>query len=104
MQAVLGASGRVPDGTPVIRGYDFNDGNDLDSVMASMFSTGFQATSLGQGIREINRMVCRFAVHSTLRWKPHGSAGTQPVLLVSGLRSLAAYSAFSCRIVGMAGA
>jgi Deoxyhypusine synthase len=64
MQAVLGASGKVPDGTPVIRGYDFDDGNDLEGVMASMVSSGFQATSLGQGIDEIKRMVRSFAVRS----------------------------------------
>ena len=64
MQAVLGASGKVPDGTPVIRGYDFDDGNDLEGIMASMVSSGFQATSLGQGIDEIKRMVRSFAVRS----------------------------------------
>lgn len=61
---MLGASGNVPDGTPVIRGYDFNDGNDLQSIMASMVSSGFQATSLGQGIDEINRMVRNLGMHS----------------------------------------
>lgn len=64
MQAVLGASGKVPDGTPIIRGYDFNDGNDLEGIMASMVSSGFQATSLGQGIDEIKRMVRSFAMRS----------------------------------------
>ncbi len=58
-QAVLGASGRVPDGTPEIRGWDFNSGRDLDGIMGAMFSSGFQATSLGQGINEISRMVRR---------------------------------------------
>lgn len=64
-QAVLGASGRVPDGTPVIKGWDFDNGSDLDGIMAAMYSSGFQATSLGQGVNEINRMVCRFVGPAT---------------------------------------
>lgn len=46
----------IPD-TPVIRGYDFNTGRDLDGLMASMLTTGFQATALGQAVNEVNRMV-----------------------------------------------
>ncbi len=56
-QAVLGASGRVPPGTPQIRGWDFDDGNDLHAVMRSMAHSGFQAAALGQGIAEVQRMV-----------------------------------------------
>ena len=58
-QAVLGASGNVPEGTPVIQGWDPNTGADLDGIMAAMFTSGFQATSLGQAIAEVNRMVRR---------------------------------------------
>ena len=56
-QAVLGPSGEVPHGTPQIRGWDFDDGNDLDGVLGAMLHSGFQATSLGQGIAEVKRMV-----------------------------------------------
>lgn len=46
----------IPD-TPIIHGHDFSKGNDLDSIMAAMITSGFQATALGQAIEEVNRMV-----------------------------------------------
>ena len=42
---------------PVVRGYDFNSGIDYPALLKSMYTTGYQATSLGQAIEEINRMV-----------------------------------------------
>eukprot|EP00798_Chlamydomonas_sp_ICE-L_P021735 gene21735-28757_t len=45
----------LPD-TKVIRGHDFDKGRDIDALMESMLTTGFQATSLGQAIHEVNRM------------------------------------------------
>ena len=62
MQAVLGASGDVPADTPTIRGWDFCHGRDLDRIMGSMIHTGFQATSFGQAIEEVNRMVRHMSV------------------------------------------
>ena len=47
---------RYPE-TPVIKGHDFNSGRDIDAIMASMYTTGFQATALGQAVNEVNRMV-----------------------------------------------
>lgn len=55
-QAVLVPTERTPE-TPVIRGYDFNAGCDLDGILGSMLTTGFQATAFGQAINEVNRMV-----------------------------------------------
>ncbi len=46
----------IPD-TPIVRGFDFNTPPDLDSLMGSFLTTGFQATSLGQAVNEVNRMV-----------------------------------------------
>ncbi len=40
-----------------VRGYDFNIGVDFDKLMQSYAYTGFQATSVGLAIDEINRMV-----------------------------------------------
>lgn len=57
-QAVLVPTETVPD-TPIITGHDFNKGCDLDSIMSSMITSGFQATALGQAINEVNRMVSR---------------------------------------------
>lgn len=56
LQAVLVPSAEVPT-TATIRGWDFNDGCSLDGIMAAMLRTGCQATSLGQAVDEINRMV-----------------------------------------------
>jgi deoxyhypusine synthase len=53
---VLVPTETVPDG-PIIRGHDFNRGRDLDSIMAAMMTSGFQATALGQAVEEVNRMV-----------------------------------------------
>lgn len=57
LQAVLVPSEQLPEDAPTIRGHDFNDGCDLDSLLGSMLRTGLQATALGQAINEVNRMV-----------------------------------------------
>ena len=41
----------------VVRGYDFNKGIDYEKVFASYRHTGFQATSLGLAIEEVNKMI-----------------------------------------------
>lgn len=43
--------------TEVVKGYDFNQGLDYEKVFASYRHTGFQATSLGLAIEEINKMI-----------------------------------------------
>uniref|UniRef100_A0A7S0RT27 Deoxyhypusine synthase n=1 Tax=Chlamydomonas leiostraca TaxID=1034604 RepID=A0A7S0RT27_9CHLO len=55
-QAVLVPTETIPD-TPAIRGWDFNKGCDLDGIMQSFYTTGFQATTFGQAINEVNRMI-----------------------------------------------
>lgn len=55
-QSVLTPSAEVPS-SATVRGWDFNDGCSLDGMMAAMLRTGCQATSLGQAVEEINRMV-----------------------------------------------
>lgn len=80
--AVLGESISMPKGTPICKGYDFNEAvqsknddtynsnnennnvssksisknNILDSLMSSMLTTGFQATNIGLAIDQINKM------------------------------------------------
>ncbi|KAL4457617.1 hypothetical protein ABPG75_012482 [Micractinium tetrahymenae] len=56
-QAVLVPSEQLPEDAPTIRGHDFNDGCDLDTLLGSMLRTGLQATALGQAINEANRMI-----------------------------------------------
>jgi deoxyhypusine synthase len=55
MQAVLIPNNTIPD-TPIIKGYEFSQGSDLDGIMNAMLTSGFQATALGQAVNEINRM------------------------------------------------
>ncbi|KAI8466116.1 MAG: deoxypusine synthase 1 [Monoraphidium minutum] len=49
-------SEKTPDG-PIVAGYDFNAGRDLDGLMAALATSGFQATALGQAVAEVNRML-----------------------------------------------
>lgn len=55
-QAVLVPTETIPD-TPVIQGFDFNSGRNLDAIMGAMLTSGFQATALGQAVEEVDRMV-----------------------------------------------
>lgn len=55
--AVLGESASMPEGTPVCRGYDFNNGVDYSAMLTSSYPFhGFQATNLGKAIEEVKRM------------------------------------------------
>ncbi|KAJ4932280.1 hypothetical protein JOQ06_010705 [Pogonophryne albipinna] len=56
-EAVLKPSCELPEGTLKIRGYDFNQGVDLQAVMDSFITTGFQASNLGLAFQEINQMI-----------------------------------------------
>lgn len=56
--AVLKRSERIPEDTPQVHGYDFNQGIDYSKLLESYVHTGFQATNLGLAINEINKMVC----------------------------------------------
>eukprot|EP00455_Lapot_gusevi_P044886 TRINITY_DN567_c0_g1_i3.p1 TRINITY_DN567_c0_g1~~TRINITY_DN567_c0_g1_i3.p1 ORF type:complete len:390 (+),score=120.87 TRINITY_DN567_c0_g1_i3:70-1239(+) len=56
-EAVLLASETLPDDTPVVRGYDFNQGVNYEALLKSYFTTGFQATNLALAVNEINRML-----------------------------------------------
>uniref|UniRef100_A0A3Q3INN3 deoxyhypusine synthase n=1 Tax=Monopterus albus TaxID=43700 RepID=A0A3Q3INN3_MONAL len=56
-QSVLQPSCELPEDTPKVRGYDFNQGVDLPAVLKSYFNTGFQATSFAMAIQEINHMI-----------------------------------------------
>lgn len=41
-EAVMVKSVPVEKGTPIVKGFDFNTGRDLDSIMAAAMTTGFQ--------------------------------------------------------------
>mmetsp|Transcript_22976 Transcript_22976/g.38460 ORF Transcript_22976/g.38460 Transcript_22976/m.38460 type:complete len:368 (+) Transcript_22976:420-1523(+) len=55
--AVLVASDTLPEGTPVIRGYDFNKGVNHDELLNSLLVSGFQATNFGKAVQEVQRMI-----------------------------------------------
>ncbi len=57
MQAVLAPSESMPEDAETVAGYDFDSGRDLDGLLGSLLRTGFQATSFGRAVAEINRMV-----------------------------------------------
>eukprot|EP01006_Ploeotia_vitrea_P019500 TRINITY_DN51706_c0_g1_i1.p1 TRINITY_DN51706_c0_g1~~TRINITY_DN51706_c0_g1_i1.p1 ORF type:complete len:383 (+),score=219.96 TRINITY_DN51706_c0_g1_i1:86-1234(+) len=55
--AVLVQSLPIEDGTPAVKGYDFNEEFDFDRFCDALLTTGFQASHLGQAIREVNKML-----------------------------------------------
>lgn len=57
LQAVLVPSEELPEDAVTVAGHDFNTETTLDDLMESMYRTGLQATSLGQAINEVNRML-----------------------------------------------
>ncbi|XP_071383955.1 deoxyhypusine synthase isoform X2 [Centroberyx affinis] len=57
MEAVLKPSCDLPEDMPKIRGYDFNQGVDHRALLQSYLTTGFQASSVGMAIQEINNMI-----------------------------------------------
>ncbi|XP_061079965.1 deoxyhypusine synthase isoform X2 [Conger conger] len=56
-QAVLVKSCTLPDDMPTVRGYDFDRGVDLKALLQSYTTTGFQASSYGQAVQEVNKMI-----------------------------------------------
>lgn len=55
--AVLMTSEKIPENTPTVKGYEWNDGINYSDLLKSFTISGFQSTNLGLGIEEINRMV-----------------------------------------------
>jgi deoxyhypusine synthase len=55
---VMIGSEDMPEGTPIVRGPDFNDPSiDLAALLASYATMGFQATNVAAAIEEINKML-----------------------------------------------
>ncbi|GKY92341.1 hypothetical protein MPSEU_000205100 [Mayamaea pseudoterrestris] len=65
--AVLGESATLPPNMKPCRGHDFNASNDIDSIMKSYLSTGFQATNLALAIQQVQQM--RTWRLSDIEWK-----------------------------------
>lgn len=47
----------IPEDTPQIRGYDFNQGVNHKALLQSYLTTGFQATHFGLAVNEISTMI-----------------------------------------------
>eukprot|EP00892_Ulva_mutabilis_P006398 jgi/Ulvmu1/412/UM001_0419.1 len=56
-QSVLLRSEPLPEGTPIVRGHDFEKGRNLDAIMEAMLRSGFQATNMGQAVDVVNEMI-----------------------------------------------
>ncbi|XP_076153774.1 deoxyhypusine synthase isoform X1 [Alosa pseudoharengus] len=56
-EAVLKESTALPADMLRIRGYDFNQGLDHRALLQSFLTTGFQASSFGLAVQEINKMI-----------------------------------------------
>lgn len=58
--AVLQESQPMPADTPVVKGYDWNQGVNYEALLQSYKHSGFQATNFGKAVDEINKMIeCR---------------------------------------------
>ncbi|KAL6048780.1 Deoxyhypusine synthase, variant 2 [Balamuthia mandrillaris] len=55
--AVFIQSYKMPEGSPTVQGFDFNKGLDYNALLESYLTTGFQATSFGKAVEEVNRML-----------------------------------------------
>ena len=55
-QAVLQVCEEIPE-TPIVKGYDFNNGIDLGALLDSYKTVGFQSTNFGNAVDEVNRML-----------------------------------------------
>lgn len=47
----------IPEDTPQVKGYDFNQGVNYSELFKSYIHTGFQATNVGLAIEQINNMI-----------------------------------------------
>lgn len=55
--AVLQESVKIPEGTPVVKGYDWNQGINYGELLKTYKYSGFQATNFGKAVDEVNRML-----------------------------------------------
>lgn len=57
LNAVLVPSQDLPQETPTVAGYDWENGTDYNKILESYTRSGFQATSFGRAVDEINKML-----------------------------------------------
>ena len=57
VDAVFVESVKLPEDTPICKGYDFDNGINYEELFKSYITMGFQATNIGRAIEQINMMV-----------------------------------------------
>lgn len=55
--AVFKSSTEMLTGTPIVRGFNWDEGIDYDNILSSYINSGFQATNFGKAVSEIQKMV-----------------------------------------------
>lgn len=55
--AVLCESEQLPKDTPIIKGFEWNNGINHEALLNSYLYSGFQASNFGKAVQEINKMV-----------------------------------------------
>lgn len=56
-EAVLQESAQMPENTPVVKGYDWNNGINYEELLKTYKTSGFQATNFGLAVDEIRKML-----------------------------------------------
>ncbi|XP_032524587.2 probable deoxyhypusine synthase [Danaus plexippus] len=60
VNAVLVPSQELPAETPIVSGFNWENGTDYNKILESYLHSGFQATNFGKAVEEINKMLkCR---------------------------------------------
>ena len=57
LETVLAKSESMPPDSVAVKGFDFNNGVDIHSLLSTYITTGFQATHFGRAVKEIEKMV-----------------------------------------------
>ena len=83
--AVLGESATMPADTPQCHGHNFDKSRDIDGILDSFLTTGFQATNVGLAIERIKEMR-KFRL-SDREWKEGEDPALQPESIRKKIRT-----------------
>ncbi|KAM9313311.1 deoxyhypusine synthase-like [Gastrophryne carolinensis] len=86
--SVLRTSENLPEGTPEVKGYDFNRGINYEALLQTYMTTGFQAMHFSQAVQEVNNMI------NAKLYSPGGCSiylGYTSNMISSGVREIIRY-------------